>query len=59
VQGLRTDIYIDSKHSNLNPNQKQQGFKLLHGFETLKLPWSTVPSFNSPPLIVDAQSGLT
>jgi len=28
VQGLRIDLNIDSKHSNLNPNKKQHSFKL-------------------------------
>ena len=42
VQVTRTDLYMDSKHSNLNPNQKQQGFKLYLGFETLKLPCFTI-----------------
>jgi len=42
VQVTRTDLYIDSKHYNLNPNQKQHNFKLHHGFETSKRPCSTV-----------------
>ena len=38
----RTNLYMDSKHSNLNPNQKQHKFKLHLGFETSKLPCSTI-----------------
>ena len=41
MQGLRTDLYIDYKYSNLNPNQKQHSFKLHHGFEISKLSCST------------------
>jgi len=43
----RTDLYIDSKHSNLNPNQKQHNFKLHHGFETSKLSCSTLTLSNT------------
>ena len=42
MQGLRIDLNINSKHSNLNPNKKQHSFKLHLGFETSKLPCSTI-----------------
>jgi len=41
MQGTRKDLYKDSKHPRLNPNQKQHNFNLHHGFETSKLPCST------------------
>ena len=45
MQGLRTDLNIDSKHPNLNPNKMQHSFKLYLGFETSKLPCSTISPY--------------
>jgi len=45
VQGSRNDLYKDSKHPRLNPNQKQHNFKLHHGFEISKLPCSTISPY--------------
>jgi len=43
--GLRTDLNKDSKHPNINPNQKAAQLQASCGFETSKLPSSTISSY--------------
>jgi len=43
--GLRTDLNKDSKNPNLNPNQKAAQLQASCGFETSKLPCSTISPY--------------